>query len=115
MIRRGSSYVHTPNYLIREDMELESDDVIKSDEEKGMDDTTYNMMDDRGRKNKDKDEDPFAGSNRGLKKRKTSKDAEPTTGKADAFRCDWFKNPTPPQEPNDLTGIRIDSTGMDQL
>ncbi|GKF99946.1 hypothetical protein Tco_0301637, partial [Tanacetum coccineum] len=27
-----------------------------------------------------KDEDPFAGSDRGLKKRKTSKDAEPTKG-----------------------------------
>ncbi|GJX03440.1 hypothetical protein Tco_0189356 [Tanacetum coccineum] len=33
----------------------------------------------RGRKDKDKDEDPFAGSDRGLKKRKLSKDAEPTT------------------------------------
>ncbi|GJR40615.1 hypothetical protein Tco_1216299 [Tanacetum coccineum] len=33
----------------------------------------------RGRKDNDKDEDPSAGSNRGLKKRKTSKDAEPTT------------------------------------
>ncbi|GKA42567.1 hypothetical protein Tco_0735227 [Tanacetum coccineum] len=32
------------------------------------------------RKDKDKDEDPSAGSNRGLKKRKTSKDAEPTKG-----------------------------------
>ncbi|GJX57006.1 hypothetical protein Tco_0286903 [Tanacetum coccineum] len=34
----------------------------------------------RGRKDKDKDEDPSAGSDRGLKKRKTSKDVEPTTG-----------------------------------
>ncbi|GJT15606.1 hypothetical protein Tco_0874312 [Tanacetum coccineum] len=34
----------------------------------------------RSRKDKDKDEDPFAGSDRGLKKRKTSKDAEPTKG-----------------------------------
>ncbi|GJS42475.1 hypothetical protein Tco_0567518 [Tanacetum coccineum] len=32
----------------------------------------------RSRKDKDKDEDPFAGSYRGLKKRETSKDAEPT-------------------------------------
>ncbi|GJT22292.1 hypothetical protein Tco_0892229 [Tanacetum coccineum] len=32
-----------------------------------------------GRKDKDKDEDPSAGSDRGLKKRKLSKDAEPTT------------------------------------
>ncbi|GKF33015.1 hypothetical protein Tco_0106215, partial [Tanacetum coccineum] len=30
-------------------------------------------------KNKDKDEDPSAGSDRGLKKKKTSKDAKPTT------------------------------------
>ncbi|GJT38394.1 hypothetical protein Tco_0938259 [Tanacetum coccineum] len=34
----------------------------------------------RDAKDKDKDEDPFAGSDRGLKKRKLSKDAEPTTG-----------------------------------
>ncbi|GKD79053.1 hypothetical protein Tco_1341674, partial [Tanacetum coccineum] len=33
-----------------------------------------------GRKDKDKDEDPSAGLDRGLKKRKTSKDAELTTG-----------------------------------
>ncbi|GJY07058.1 hypothetical protein Tco_0374112 [Tanacetum coccineum] len=32
----------------------------------------------RSRKDKDKDEDPSAGSDRGLKKRKTSNDAEPT-------------------------------------
>ncbi|GKA73861.1 hypothetical protein Tco_0780163 [Tanacetum coccineum] len=106
--------------------------------------------------NKDKDEDPSAGSDRGLKKRKLSKDAEPTTGpkKKDstsgsskgtksqpkssgksvqseepvfevadsdmpqdqegnlgdnedeprnetASRRDWFKKPTPPQEPTD--------------
>ncbi|GKC06495.1 hypothetical protein Tco_0998105 [Tanacetum coccineum] len=34
----------------------------------------------KSRKDKDKDEDPSAGSDRGLKKRKTRKDAEPTTG-----------------------------------
>nr|GEU72423.1 hypothetical protein [Tanacetum cinerariifolium] len=33
----------------------------------------------RSRDDKDKDEGPYAGSDRGLKKRKTSKDAEPTT------------------------------------
>ncbi|GKC19650.1 hypothetical protein Tco_1021800 [Tanacetum coccineum] len=108
----------------------------------------------RSRKDKDKDEDPSAGSDRGLKKRKLSKDAEPTTGpkkkdstsgsskgtksqpkssgksvqseepvfevadsdmpqdqegnmgdnedeprKETASRRDWFKKPTPPQEP----------------
>nr|GEX69443.1 hypothetical protein [Tanacetum cinerariifolium] len=35
---------------------------------------------DKMNKNKDKDEDPSAGSNKGIKKRKTSKDTEPTTG-----------------------------------
>ncbi|GKE56163.1 hypothetical protein Tco_1495348 [Tanacetum coccineum] len=110
----------------------------------------------RSRKDKDKDEDPSAGSDRGLKKRKLSKDAEPTTGlkKKDstsssskgtksqpksfeksvqseeplfevadsdipqdqegnmgdnedeprnetASRRNWFKKPTPPQEPTD--------------
>ncbi|GKE06309.1 hypothetical protein Tco_1398327, partial [Tanacetum coccineum] len=34
----------------------------------------------RGRKDKDKDEDLSAGSDQGLKKRKTSKDVEPTIG-----------------------------------
>ncbi|GKD73366.1 hypothetical protein Tco_1331648 [Tanacetum coccineum] len=80
----------------------------------------------RGQKDKDKDEDPSARSDRGLKKRKLSKDAEPTTEprKKDlmsgsskgtksqpksfneprnetASRRDWFKKPTPPQEPTD--------------
>ncbi|GKC18655.1 hypothetical protein Tco_1020805, partial [Tanacetum coccineum] len=87
----------------------------------------------RSRKDKDKDEDPYAGSDRWLKKGKLSKDAEPTTGpkKKDstsssskdsdmpqdqegnlgdnedetrnetASRRDWFKKPTPPQEPTD--------------
>ncbi|GJX70551.1 hypothetical protein Tco_0307722 [Tanacetum coccineum] len=84
----------------------------------------------RGRKDKDKDKDPSAGPDRGLKKRKLSKDAEPTTEpkKKDSMsgsskgtksqskssgdneyeprdettsRRDWFKKPTPPQEPTD--------------
>ncbi|GJZ98797.1 hypothetical protein Tco_0671250 [Tanacetum coccineum] len=41
-------------------------------------DKVYSLK--RSRKDKDKDEDPSAGSDRGLKKRKTSKDAEPTKG-----------------------------------
>ncbi|GKA08493.1 hypothetical protein Tco_0687824, partial [Tanacetum coccineum] len=40
-------------------------------------DKVYSLK--RSRKDKDKDEDPSTGSDRGLKKRKTSKDAEPTT------------------------------------
>ncbi|GKE60492.1 hypothetical protein Tco_1510859, partial [Tanacetum coccineum] len=77
----------------------------------------------QSRKDKDKDEDPSAGSDRGLKKRNLSKDAEPTIKepvfevadsdmpqdqegnlgdnddeprKEDASRRDWFKKPTPP-------------------
>nr|GFD25599.1 hypothetical protein [Tanacetum cinerariifolium] len=34
----------------------------------------------QSQKDKDKDEGPAAGSEQGFKKRKTSKDAEPTTG-----------------------------------
>ncbi|GKA07296.1 hypothetical protein Tco_0686520 [Tanacetum coccineum] len=78
----------------------------------------------RSRKDKDKDEDLSAGSDRGLKKRKLSKDAEQLTGfkKNDSTfgsskgttsqlissgknettsRHDWLKKPTPPQEPTD--------------
>ncbi|GJU42179.1 hypothetical protein Tco_1195136 [Tanacetum coccineum] len=79
----------------------------------------------RSRKDKDKDEDPSAGSDRGLKKRKLSKYAEPTTGpkKKDSTSGSSkgtksqpksfgksvqseepvfeFKKPTPPQEPTD--------------
>ncbi|GKC46215.1 hypothetical protein Tco_1063937, partial [Tanacetum coccineum] len=38
----------------------------------------YSLKRDRENKDKDKDEDPPAGSDQGLKKRKTSKDAEPS-------------------------------------
>ncbi|GJR94368.1 hypothetical protein Tco_0266542 [Tanacetum coccineum] len=85
----------------------------------------------RSRKDKDKDEDLYAGSDRGLKKRKTSKDAEPTKGPKEepefevadsdipqdqeenlgnddvepkekvASKRDWFTKPTQPQEPTD--------------
>nr|GEV18696.1 putative ribonuclease H-like domain-containing protein [Tanacetum cinerariifolium] len=71
-------------------------------------------------KYKDKDEDPSAGSDRGLKKRKTSKDAEPKKDsdmpqdqeknpsnddeepkEKVASESDWFTKPTQPQEPTD--------------
>ncbi|GJU35729.1 hypothetical protein Tco_1184083 [Tanacetum coccineum] len=74
----------------------------------------------------DKDEDSFAGSDQGLKKRKTSKDATPATEELEfevadldkpqdqeenlgnndvepkenvASKCDWFTKPSQPQEP----------------
>nr|GEZ74248.1 hypothetical protein [Tanacetum cinerariifolium] len=68
----------------------------------------------RSRQDKDKDEGPFAGSDRRFKKRKRSKDAELTTGqegnlgnddvkprKEFASRRDWFTKPSRPQEPTD--------------
>ncbi|GJT76372.1 hypothetical protein Tco_1043097 [Tanacetum coccineum] len=80
----------------------------------------------RSRKDKDKDEDPSAGSDQGLKKRKTGKDAAPATEEPEfevadldmpqdqeenlgnddeepkekvASKCDWFTKPSQPQEP----------------
>ncbi|GJR96549.1 hypothetical protein Tco_0268723 [Tanacetum coccineum] len=41
---------------------------------------TARIKEQRSRKDKEKDEDPSTGSDRGLKKRKLSKDAEPTIG-----------------------------------
>ncbi|GKA92442.1 hypothetical protein Tco_0814367, partial [Tanacetum coccineum] len=84
--------------------------------------STYGKVYSLKRSQKDKDEDPSAGSNRGLKKRKTGKDAAPTTGcrfryatrsRGDlgnddeepkekvASKHDWFTKPTQPQEPTD--------------
>ncbi|GKD65977.1 hypothetical protein Tco_1308085 [Tanacetum coccineum] len=90
------------------------------------------------RSRKDRDEDPSTRSDRGLKKRKLSKDAEPTTKEpmfevADsdipqdqegnlgdnedeprnetASRRDWFKKPTPPQEPTNPDCTPIDFSG----
>nr|GEZ34436.1 hypothetical protein [Tanacetum cinerariifolium] len=82
----------------------------------------------RSRKDKDKDEDHSTGSDRGLKKRKNSKDVAPTTEEPEfevedsdmpqdqevnpgnddeepkekvASNHDWFTKPTQPQEPID--------------
>nr|GEU33587.1 retrovirus-related Pol polyprotein from transposon TNT 1-94 [Tanacetum cinerariifolium] len=65
----------------------------------------------QSRKDKDKDEGSSVGSDRWIKKRKTSKDTEPTTGnlgndddepkKESASKRDWFTKPTRPQEPID--------------
>ncbi|GKC93722.1 hypothetical protein Tco_1159164 [Tanacetum coccineum] len=90
--------------------------------------STYGKVYSLKRSRKDKDEDPSAGSDRGLKKRKTGKDATPATeepefevadsdmlqdqeenlGKDDeehkekvASKHDWFTKPTQPQEPTD--------------
>ncbi|GKC89849.1 hypothetical protein Tco_1150498 [Tanacetum coccineum] len=82
----------------------------------------------RSQKDKDKDEDPSDGSDRGLKKRKTSKDAKPAKEEPEfevadsdmpqdqednpgnddeepkgkvASKRDWFTKPKRPQEPTD--------------
>ncbi|GJT42669.1 hypothetical protein Tco_0951384 [Tanacetum coccineum] len=78
----------------------------------------------RSCKDKDKDEDPSAGPDRGLKKRKTSKDAKPTTNsdmpqdqegnlgndddkprKEAASRRDWFTQPTQHKNPLILLNV----------
>ncbi|GJV24755.1 hypothetical protein Tco_1377450, partial [Tanacetum coccineum] len=64
----------------------------------------------KSRKDKDKDEDPFTGSDRGLKKRKTSKDAESAKGpkakesqsgssKGDKSELKSFRNSIQSEEP----------------
>ncbi|GKB75795.1 hypothetical protein Tco_0942690 [Tanacetum coccineum] len=58
---------------------------------------TYSLK--RDRHDKDKDEGSSAGSDRGLKKRKISKDAKPTNEVAS--KRDWFTKPKQPQEPTD--------------
>ncbi|GJW39563.1 hypothetical protein Tco_0065408 [Tanacetum coccineum] len=150
-IEKSESYLAAPEHRdcydsLKKSYDLDKDFFFSYD--------VYSLK--RGRKDKDKDEDPSAGSDRGLKKRKTSKDAEPTTGlknkdstsssskgtksqpkhsgksvqseepvfvvadsdmpqdqegnlgdnddeprKETASRRDWFKKPTPPQEPTD--------------
>ncbi|GKD49427.1 hypothetical protein Tco_1278403 [Tanacetum coccineum] len=77
-------------------------------------DKVYSLK--RSQKDKDKDEDPFAGSDREVKKRKTSKDAKPTKEEPEfevadsdmpqdqeetVSKRDWFTKPTQPQEPTD--------------
>ncbi|GJX22579.1 hypothetical protein Tco_0227024, partial [Tanacetum coccineum] len=85
-------------------------------------------MDKKAEKDKDKDEDTSAGSDRGLKKRKTTKDVEPTKEEPEfevadsdmpqdqeenlgnddeepkgniTSKQDWFTKPKRPQEPTD--------------
>ncbi|GJW18203.1 hypothetical protein Tco_0025639 [Tanacetum coccineum] len=89
-------------------------------------DKVYSLK--RSRKDKDKDEDPSTGLDQGLKKRKTSKDAEPTKEEPEfevadsdmpqdqegnlgndddepmkeiVSKRDWFTKPIQPQEPTD--------------
>nr|GEV00810.1 reverse transcriptase domain-containing protein [Tanacetum cinerariifolium] len=90
--------------------------------------STYDKVYSLKRIRKDKDEDPSARSDRGLKKRKTSRDAEPAKEEPEfeiadsdmlqdqeenlgnddeepkekvASKLDWFTKPTQPQEPID--------------
>ncbi|GKD30719.1 hypothetical protein Tco_1241497, partial [Tanacetum coccineum] len=74
-MEKSKSYMAAPEHRdcydsLKKSYDLEKDFFFSYD--------VYSLK--RGRKDKDKDDDPSAGSDRGLKKRKTSKDAEPTTG-----------------------------------
>ncbi|GJR42534.1 hypothetical protein Tco_1310637 [Tanacetum coccineum] len=72
-------------------------------------------------KDKDKDEDPFAGSDRGLKKKKTSKDAEPVKSEELEFEVvdldmpqDQEENPgNDDEEPKEKTFGELMSTPID--
>ncbi|GKD02640.1 hypothetical protein Tco_1177614 [Tanacetum coccineum] len=72
----------SPSYLTASEHRECYDGLIKSyDLDKSLFSTYGNVYSlKRSRNNKDKYEDPSTGSDRGLKKRKTSKDAEPTKG-----------------------------------
>ncbi|GJV72189.1 hypothetical protein Tco_1492184 [Tanacetum coccineum] len=61
----------------------------------------------RSQKDKDKDADPSARSDRGLKKRKTSKDVEPTKEPTD---LDWNVGKTPQQGPTQSWLITLASS-----
>ncbi|GJS68252.1 hypothetical protein Tco_0682817 [Tanacetum coccineum] len=73
-MEKSESYLEAPEYRdcydsLEKSYDLDKDFFFSYD--------VYSLK--CSRKDKDKDEDPSAGSDRGLKKRKTSKDAEPTT------------------------------------
>ncbi|GJZ62192.1 hypothetical protein Tco_0618329 [Tanacetum coccineum] len=74
-IEKSESYLAAPKHrdcydILKKSYNLDKDFVFSYD--------VYSLK--RSRKDKDIDEDPSAGSDRGLKKRKLSKDAELTTG-----------------------------------
>ncbi|GJV57497.1 hypothetical protein Tco_1458502 [Tanacetum coccineum] len=74
-IEKSESYLAAPEHRdcydsLKNSYDLDKDFFFSYD--------VYSLK--RIQKDKDKDEDPSARSDRGLKKRKLSKDAEPTTG-----------------------------------
>ncbi|GJV24089.1 hypothetical protein Tco_1376784 [Tanacetum coccineum] len=75
-IDKSQSYLTATPYIECYDGLLKSYNLDKS--HFSTYDKVYSLK--RSREDKDKDEDPSDGSDRGLKKRKTSKDAEPTKG-----------------------------------
>ncbi|GKD17147.1 hypothetical protein Tco_1206305 [Tanacetum coccineum] len=77
---------------------------------------TYSLK--RGREDKDKDEDPLAGSDQGLKKRKTSKDAEPSRGSNKSTQAEEPMFETAdiemPQDQRDDLGITKDQPNVEE-
>ncbi|GJV46501.1 hypothetical protein Tco_1431037 [Tanacetum coccineum] len=75
LAKKSKSYLATPEHQdcydsLKKSYNLDKDFFFSYD--------VYTIK--HSRKDKDKDEDPSAGSDRGFKRRKTSKDAEPTIG-----------------------------------
>ncbi|GJY66459.1 hypothetical protein Tco_0468697 [Tanacetum coccineum] len=75
---KSESYLTTPEHRECYERLIKSYDLDKT--LFSTYDKVYSLKSSRKDKDKYKDEDPSAGSDRGLKKRKTSKDAEPTKG-----------------------------------
>ncbi|GKB13620.1 hypothetical protein Tco_0847543, partial [Tanacetum coccineum] len=76
-MEKSESYLAAPEHRdcydsLKKSYDLDKDFFFSYD--------VYSLKRSRKDKDKDKDEDPSAGSDRGLKKRKLSKDAEPTIG-----------------------------------
>ncbi|GJZ89033.1 hypothetical protein Tco_0660815 [Tanacetum coccineum] len=91
-IKKSGSYLAAPEHQecydsLKKSYDLDKDFFYSYD--------VYTLK--RGREDKDKDEDPSAGPDRGLKNRKTSKDAEPTTGPKEKDSTSGSSKGTKPQ------------------
>ncbi|GJT94655.1 hypothetical protein Tco_1090173 [Tanacetum coccineum] len=117
MIKENKSYEKHPTHQALYDALMQSMILDKDGMEKAK---TFETPTQKNRQHGDRDQDPPTGSDQGLKKRKTSKDAEPSkkpkstglskrddTGNTDeqpdvevVTKNDWFKKPARPPTPD---------------
>ncbi|GJR06874.1 hypothetical protein Tco_0529858 [Tanacetum coccineum] len=74
------------------------------EDEDAIDEGVANKLKKRKQDDADKEKGPFAGSDRGLKRWKTSKDTKPS--KKAAPKHNWFKKPERPPTPNSDCNVR---------